>query len=488
MLKMSHINYIRDLHNCGFKIGEIAEKSHVDPKTVRKYLAMEDFSPQPPKIANKPSILDPFKDFIHTCLDDDAKVWHKQHHTAKRIYDRLVEEQGFPGSYSVVQRYVKKIRNKIKVTARNELIWGPGIGQVDFGEAEFKENGVLIRLKYLVLSFPYSNDSYVQVFGGETAECVCQGLKNIFEYIGKVPTTLVFDNATGVGRRIGDVIHETVLFGQFRAHYNITVRFCNPYAGYEKGNVENKVKFVRSNLFVPVPVISGREEYNKQLLDKHKSKASEIHYKKGIQIAELFKEDLTHMRELPAHSFEVRRYDKVKADGYGKICIGGKHFYSTRPEYARQDVNVAIYADKIEVLDDNYNVLVTHKRCYGKERTDSYDYSTSVDQLLKTPGSWHESGVRQEAPDVLREYIDSLGRKERKSTLRMLKELTVNYDLHTSMDAMATVLRNGHISLCDAAVAAARISGYGLNTPPVSGPSLEVYNEVFIKGGESSAS
>ena len=56
MLKMSHINYIRDLHNCGFKIGEIAEKSHVAPKTVRKYLAMEDFSPQPPKIACFPPI------------------------------------------------------------------------------------------------------------------------------------------------------------------------------------------------------------------------------------------------------------------------------------------------------------------------------------------------------------------------------------------------------------------------------------------------
>ncbi len=488
MLKMSHINYIRDMHNCGLKIGEIAEKAHVDPKTVRKYLAMEDFSPQPPKTANKPSILDPFKDFIREWILEDAKVWNKQHHTAKRIYDRLVAEKDFPGSYSVVQRYVKKIRSDVKATARNELIWGPGIGQVDFGEAEFKENGVSQRLKYLVLSFPYSNDSYVQVFGGETAECVCQGLKNIFEYIGKVPTVLVFDNATGVGRRIGDTIHETVLFGQFRAHYKLTVRFCNPYAGYEKGNVENKVRFVRNNLFVPVPVISDREDYNRELLDKHKQKASEIHYKKGIKIDELFKEDLKHMHDLPAHNFEVRRYDKAKADGYGKICIGGKHFYSTKPEYARKDVNVAIYADKIEVLDDDYNVLVIHKRCYGKERTDSCDYSTSIDQLLKTSGAWYESGIRQEAPDMLRDYIDSLGRKERKNTLRILKELTESYDLHTSMEAMEMVLRDNHISLCDAAVAAARISGYGLDTPPVSGPSLEVYDEVFIKGGETSAS
>ena len=68
------------------------------------------------------------------------------------------------------------------------------------------------RRKYLVVSFPYSNDGFAQVFGGETAECVCQGLKNIFKYIGGVPRLLVFDNATGVGRRIGDRIHETELF------------------------------------------------------------------------------------------------------------------------------------------------------------------------------------------------------------------------------------------------------------------------------------
>ncbi|MFR3365847.1 MAG: hypothetical protein ACLTR4_00695 [Gallintestinimicrobium sp.] len=70
----------------------------------------------------------------------------------------------------------------------------------------------MIRKKYLTVSFPYSNDGYSQVFGGETAECVCQGLVDIFEFIGGVPPLLIFDNATGVGRRIGDVIHETELF------------------------------------------------------------------------------------------------------------------------------------------------------------------------------------------------------------------------------------------------------------------------------------
>lgn len=62
---------------------------------------------------------------------------------------------------------------------------------MDFGEADFYEAGTLIRKKYLTVSFPYSNDGYSQVFGGETAECVCQGLQDIFEFIGGVPPLLV---------------------------------------------------------------------------------------------------------------------------------------------------------------------------------------------------------------------------------------------------------------------------------------------------------
>ena len=71
--------------------------------------------------------------------------------------------------------------------ATQELVWEPGSAQVDFGEADFNVNGLCRRMKYLTVSFPYSNDGFTQVFDSETAECVCQGLRNIFEYIGVPP-------------------------------------------------------------------------------------------------------------------------------------------------------------------------------------------------------------------------------------------------------------------------------------------------------------
>ncbi len=226
MLKMSQVNYIRDLSNSGYRIAEISKKLKLDRKTVRKYLNQEDFSPTPPVKHPVPSKLDPYKPKILEWLAEDQHVRQKQQHTAKRILDRRREEEGFDGSYSIVQRYVKSVRHEQQARATQELVWEPGSAQVDFGEADFNVNGSCRRMKYLTVSFPYSNDGFTQVFGGETAECVCQGLRNIFEYIGGVPPLLIFVNAAGVGKRVGSQVHETELFRHFCAHYGRRVKFC----------------------------------------------------------------------------------------------------------------------------------------------------------------------------------------------------------------------------------------------------------------------
>ena len=50
---------------------------------------------------------------------------------------------------------------------------------------------------------------------------------------------------------------------------------------------------------------------------------------------------------------------------------------------------------------------------------------------------------------------------------------------------MEMAFSRGYINICDASVLAARITGYGINTPPETGPSLEVYDEAFLKEGGS---
>lgn len=483
MLSMSQVNNIKDLGRKGYTISEISRETGKDRKTVKKYLEKDDFSPEPPVMRETDSILDPYKPIIADWLAEDSKHWRKQHHTAKKVFERLRDEEDFSGSYSTVQRYIKGLKKKNSnelCKGTQELIWEPGDAQADFGEADFYEDTKCVRRKYLAVSFPYSNDGYLQVFGGETAECVCQGLKDIFEYIGGVPTKIVFDNATGVGRRIKDKVIETDLFKKFRAHYGFEAIFCNPEAGYEKGHVENKVGAERRSLFVPVPRYHDMEEFNKELLPMHEKKASEIHYKKGIRISELFKEDQAALLSLPRKSFNVCKYEWFKADGYGKVCIDSKHYYSTKPENNNERVLVGIRAHYIDILNDDGSILVRHRREYGDKRTDTSDYSTSLAVLSKNAGAWNNSGVRQNIPDALREYLDSQEKSVRKAHLKLMSTLTDEYGYDAAVDAMTLALESGNINESDASILAARITGYGIDTPPEAGPPLSVYDEALI--------
>lgn len=297
-----------------------------------------------------------------------------------------------------------------------------------------------------------------------------------------MPPLLIFDNATGVGCRIGDTIHEAELFSRFRAHYHFRVRFCNPYSGWEKGNGERKVGYSRSNLFVPVPHFTDIGKYNQKLLLLHEQKVGEIHYKKQVPTSELFEEDRRALLMLPPKQFHVCRHEWLKADGYGKVYMDGKHFYSTAPENANRKVLVGIRAHTVDILTVGGQTIAAHTRAFGERRTDSSDYSTTLAVLLKNSGAWENSGLRRETPDALRAYMDAQLKEKLKDCLRIMNELTNQYGFRAAVEAMEMSSSRGNINICDASVLAARITGYGIHTPLETGPSLAASRQlVFIR-------
>ncbi len=46
--------------------------------------------------------------WIDAILEGDSQVHKKQRHTACRIFDRLRDERGFSGGYTIVRKYVAK--------------------------------------------------------------------------------------------------------------------------------------------------------------------------------------------------------------------------------------------------------------------------------------------------------------------------------------------------------------------------------------------
>lgn len=59
MYTMSQINHIKDLSSCGYRISEISKETGADPKTIRKYLSQEDFSPVPRPLSLPGALLQP---------------------------------------------------------------------------------------------------------------------------------------------------------------------------------------------------------------------------------------------------------------------------------------------------------------------------------------------------------------------------------------------------------------------------------------------
>lgn len=482
---MSQINCIRDLRKEGYSVARIAREVSVDEKTVRKYLAMEDFSPKPPqKKPELPGKLDPYKPQIDAWLSDDERESPKQRHTAQRVYDRLKElHPRFDCSYPTVVRYVRKVRGKgsgQKQRACQELVWHPGEAQADFGQADCYERGVKQRKHYLVCVFPHSNADFPQMFNGETGECLCQGLQDIFEFVGGVVPLLVIDNATGAGRRIGEEIRESTLFSRFRAHYGFSIRFCNPASGWEKGCSENKVGTVRRNRFVPVPEFDDLRQYNRELLLDATRFMADPHYKKNTIISELFEQDREALLPLPRHRFDVCRYEYAKADGYGKVRIDGNHHYSTRPEYGGCEVLVGIRAHAIDIYDEKREILVSHVRRFGQERTDSIDPRTSMAVLMRNAGAWPNSGVRELVSSPVRNFLDTLDRESLKDALRTMNLISGRYGFERALATFDMVLRNpGSAPFGDAMVLAARMAEFTDQTDLATGPDLSMYDQLL---------
>src|SRR3982074_3918954 len=89
-----------------------ARRFGIDPRTVNK---MMKFSVRPGYKRKKPPAkpkLDPFISVIDRILRDDKSQPKKQHHAAKRIFERLRDEYGFTGSITIVKDYVAGWRQR----------------------------------------------------------------------------------------------------------------------------------------------------------------------------------------------------------------------------------------------------------------------------------------------------------------------------------------------------------------------------------------
>ena len=414
MISMPKVQSIRRRRMNGESIASIARSESVSEPTVRKYLKAGDLSPRPPvRRRCVESVIDRYVPVIEQWLAEDRCTWRKQRHTATRIWERLRDEYGAEVSLSTVTRKVAQLRREFAAEREAgylDLVWHPGEAQADFGEVDVRFRGEVSRMRHFVLDFPYSNVGPSQLMPGENAECACQALRDIFEWLGGVPPRIVFDNAAGVGRRMFERVRLTRLFQSFQAHYGFEYVFCNAYAGHEKGGVESRVGAVRRKLFVPVPSVWSMPAFNVRLLERCLALGDKDHYRKGGRETDLFAEDRKALLALPETRFDVVTWKRMKADKYGIVTVEGRHRYAAGPEHAGRELIVGLRAFEVELLDASGARITTHPRAYGDNPTSSDDPSMQIGLLCNRPGAWPNSQVREALPDPLREWLDGQAR------------------------------------------------------------------------------
>lgn len=434
MLTMDQIYLIRFLRNHeGKSLRKIVKETGHDFQTVKKYVEKDDFNLNLRPKQKRKGKLEPFKPLIDQWLLKDLEAKPKQRHTAQRIYNRLKELYGdkFNVSDRSVRKYVAQKRQELSVEARGylPLEHPPGEAQVDFGEAQFVEKGIKYNGYFLNISFPYSNGGYLQLFKAQNQECLLEGLKNIFEHMGKVPINIWFDNMSTVVKEIRKHGERDLTrgFERFMLHYGFCSNFTNPNSGHEKGHIENKVGYNRRNFLVPIPEFDDLKEFNQELLTLCDKDMERNHYKKSGTIVELFMEDKEAMNPLPKVPFEAYRLELTKADNYGKVKFDN-HIYSSAPNMAKNQLWVKAGAHEVILMDQNYSEVIRHQRLYG-EKKESMKWSPYLELMAKRPAALKYTGFFKELPMTLQDHLSKCEYEQKKAVLRLLAKMVKETDI-----------------------------------------------------------
>ena len=205
---MYHVElYARVRRACmveGMSVREASRVFGLHRDTVRKMLAW----PVPPGYRRqdpprRPK-LEPFTGVIDAILEADRQVPRKQRHTAKRVFERLRDEHGFDGQYTIVKDYVRERRRRTQEMFV-PLSHAPGQAQCDFGEAVAVISGVECKVHYFVLDLPHSDGCFVKAYPAETTEAFLDGHVSAFGFLGGVPQSILYDNTRlAVARILGD--------------------------------------------------------------------------------------------------------------------------------------------------------------------------------------------------------------------------------------------------------------------------------------------
>jgi len=277
---------------------------------------------------------------IDAILEADQSAPAKQRHTAKRIFERLRDEHGFAGGYTVVKDYVRIGRARGRETFV-PLAHPPGHAQVDFGEAVGVIGGVRQKIHFFCMDLPQSDACFVKAYPCETTEAFLDGHVASFAFFGGVPLSILYDNLKiAVAKICGDGKRErTRAFTELISHYLFADRFGRPGKGNDKGKVEGLVKYARANFMTPIPEAASFDTLNAMLAECCRGRQGDHAGRHAETIGGRLEADLAVLRALPTVPLEPCEKRAGRVSSTSLVRYRGND-YSVPTAYGFRDVVV----------------------------------------------------------------------------------------------------------------------------------------------------
>ena len=350
----------------GLSHREAARRFGIDPRTVAKMMV---FSVPPGYRRKRPPArpkLDPFIGIIARILEEDKSRQAKQRHTSKRIFERLRDEHGYGGGLTIVKDYVHERRlrqREVFVPLRHD----PGHAQADFGEALAEIGGVEQKVHFFAMDLPHSDACFVQAYPAETTEAFCAGHTAAFDFFGKVPLSVLYDNTKlAVARILGDGTRQrTRVFSELQSHYLFADRFGRPGKGNDKGKVEGLVGWIRRNYLVPVPRAASLPALNAKLIDQCGRRRGDRLRGHAETIGERLVRDLAAFQSLPATSYDACEKKTGRVSSLSLVRYRGTD-YSVPTAYGHREVLIRGYVHDV-VIACGADIIARHARSYERE-------------------------------------------------------------------------------------------------------------------------